>query len=286
METINEKSKNPLLNYTRKPEIYITLPSNGHFTVEENMNVSVNGELGVSAMTTSDELILKTPDALLNGEAIVKIIKSCVPDVVDVYNLIAPDVDAILVAIRYASYGDGMDFVANCPVCETEKHFSISLTEVLSKIQTLESEYVVELSNKMKVSIMPYTFKSMIKEGLMAYNEAQILKVVLNEDLTDPETTKQYQESFNKMAELVVELAAECVVGLWDPDGNYIDATTDQIHEWLQNIPRADADKIQSKINEINAIGVYKKAALECENESCKHKWEADISFDASNFFG
>lgn len=277
--------QNPLMQFTRKPVIYISLPSNGHFTSPNDFELSVNNELGISSMTTSDELLLKTPDALLNGEAIEKIIQSCAPGVKNVRNLPSPDIDAILVGIRMASYGDNMEFKASCPKCDAPKEFAISLTDALARIEQLEKEYIVELSNKIKVSLKPHTYESRIKQGLMTYNEAQIIKVILNEDLADPETGKQYQESFNRLAKLIVELTSDCIDTLWDPEGNYLDVTSEQILEWLKNIPRGDADLLQQKVNEMNEIGVYRKVNIKCNNEECGHEWETEVDFDASHFF-
>ena len=108
---------------------------------------------------------------------------------------------------------------------------------------------------------------------------------ILNDDLENPEKAKEYQKSFNRIAELLVELTADSVVAIWDPEGNFIDATPAQILEWIKNVPRKDSEALQAKIAEINATGVYKKVGLVCDNEECKHEWEADVSFDASDFF-
>lgn len=283
--TIEAIPANPLAQYMRKAVIYVSLPSNGNFTKPEDIELSASGEVGVAAMTTADELLLKTPDALLNGDAIVKIVQSCVPAIKNVHDLPTPDIDALLIAIRAASYGDDMDFTANCPKCDTPKTFAISLSESLARIEHLEPEYIVELSNNMKVSVKPHTYKSNIKQGLMTYNESQLMNVIINEDLDTPENAQQYQESINKMAELLVELTADSILAIWDPEGNFIDANKEQILEWVKNIPRKDAELIQAKIAEINLIGVYRKVALKCDNEECGHEWEADVTFDASNFF-
>jgi len=277
--------QNPLMQFARKPEIYITLPSNGNFTNPNDFDLSINNELGISSMTTSDELLLKTPDALLNGESLEKIIKSCAPGIKYVRNLPTPDIDAILVGIRMASYGDNMDFSANCPECETLKEFGISLTDALTRIEHLKKEYIVTLSNNVKISLKPYTYESNIKQGLMAYNESLLMKAILNDDLEDPEIEKQYQESFNNMAKLLIELSADSILKIWDPEGNYMDVDSKQIHEWIKNISRGDADLIQKKVNEINDTGVYKKIMLKCDNEECGHEWETEISFDAAHFF-
>ena len=73
----------------------------------------------------------------------------------------------------------------------------------------------------MKISLKPHTYESSVKQGLMAYNESQIIKVILTEDLEDPETNKQYQESFNRLAELLVELTADSIISFLRLISNY-----------------------------------------------------------------
>ena len=91
----NIQSQNPLSAYFRAPKLYTTIPSGGRFYSEGIMTVPDNGELAVFPMTTKDELMLKNPDALLNGDAVIKVIKSCVPDVMDTRNLPVCDVDIL-----------------------------------------------------------------------------------------------------------------------------------------------------------------------------------------------
>ena len=77
--TVNTPPANPLSGYYRQPKIYIRLPSGGEYYPEGALDVSENGDYPVFAMTAKDELMLKTPDALLSGESTVEVIKSCVP---------------------------------------------------------------------------------------------------------------------------------------------------------------------------------------------------------------
>ena len=66
--------QNPLRKYFRQPKVYITLPSRGKYYAEGVLDMPSTNELPVFAMTAKDELIIKTPDALLNGQATVEII--------------------------------------------------------------------------------------------------------------------------------------------------------------------------------------------------------------------
>ena len=61
---------NPLQKYFRQPKIYINLPSQGMFNTVGSIE-NATGQLPIMSMTGMDELLLKTPDALMNGDATV-----------------------------------------------------------------------------------------------------------------------------------------------------------------------------------------------------------------------
>ena len=48
-------------------------------------------ELPVSPMTAMDEIKFKTPDALMNGQGVVDVIQSCIPDIKNIPILIRID---------------------------------------------------------------------------------------------------------------------------------------------------------------------------------------------------
>ena len=80
MDSIEQKPRvNPLTSLMRQPKIYIKLPSNGRFWAPGSLDTPPNGEYAVYSMTARDEMMLKTPDSLLNGQAIVDVIEHCVP---------------------------------------------------------------------------------------------------------------------------------------------------------------------------------------------------------------
>ena len=74
-------SNNPLQNFMRQPKLYITLPSNGMYWPKGSLEVTETGEFPVYSMTAKDELTLKVPDALLNGQGIVDVIQHCIPNI-------------------------------------------------------------------------------------------------------------------------------------------------------------------------------------------------------------
>ena len=117
-----EENSNPLKKYFRQPSIYVTLPSGANYAPEV-LEPSKSGEIGVMPMTAKDEIRFKTPDALMNGEGVVQVIQSCVPQIKDAWNIKSYDLDTILIAIRIATYGETMDINFTVPGAkETVSH--------------------------------------------------------------------------------------------------------------------------------------------------------------------
>lgn len=282
---MTDLNPNPLQKYMRHPELYIKVPSNGYFNDENTYPFSVNNEIGIAPMTTQDELLLKTPDALLNGESIAKLIESCVPGIKNVRNLPISDISVILLGIRMSSYGHEMEYQTTCPECNNENYFSANLEHVLASMNLLEESYIVSLTDKLSVSVRPHTYESSIKQILFSFNETKLFEMFTEEELSEEELSEKYVESFKKMASLTVEITADSVIAVLDENGIPVNATRDQIFDWVANISRKDAKLIQNKIEEINKIGIDEKAEVICGNEECKHKWTTQIGFDPANFF-
>ena len=104
------EQQNPLAKFFRQPAIFIKLPSRGKWWDEGALENTENGELPVYSMTTKDEVLLKTPDALLNGQGVVDVIQSCIPNIKNAWKMPSVDVDTVLIAIRIATFGNKMSF--------------------------------------------------------------------------------------------------------------------------------------------------------------------------------
>ena len=121
---------NPLASFMRQPKIYIRLPSNGDYWPTGSINVSETGEYPVYSMTAKDELMLKVPDAVMSGQAVVDVIQHCIPNIKNAWQMPSIDLDVALIAIRLATYGEKM-------------------TTPISFDEDIEMEYTVDLRNVM-----------------------------------------------------------------------------------------------------------------------------------------
>ena len=291
-EKVTTKAKtetNPLLSYTRRETVFVKLPSQGNFYNSEDLALTPSGEIGVRSMTAADEITLNSPEALLNNNAISTIIMSCCPAVKNADNLLAPDIDTLLIAIRKASYGDNMEISTMCPnsECGKENSFEIPLDNSLGNITLLENSYKIELSeacDNMIAYIKPYNMSDVIKDALLKYNETLALQRILNKNMDDLKQQKEYRKHINKIADLNIELLSNNIIKITDHKNQEIESSKKNIAEWISSLPAKDAKLLQSKITEINNIGVDKKFHATCQY--CEHEWETNVEFNPSNFFG
>ena len=128
------ENMNPLEKYYRQPAIYIKLPSKGKYYPAEVFTPTETGEIPVLPMTAKDELAFKTPDAMINGQATVDVIKSCVPNLKDPWKMVNYDTDVVLLAIRIATYGENMDIGFRVPVANDEQSHTLILPELLEQL--------------------------------------------------------------------------------------------------------------------------------------------------------
>ena len=271
---------NPLSTYFRQPKVYVKLPSQGRFYPEGALDVSETGDYPVYSMTAKDELMFKTPDALLNGQATVEIIKSCAPAITNPWAMPSIDLDAVLIAIRIATYGEEMEIRTTCPSCNNVDHFNMDLVAYLNSISGFEYNSTIEIDNLI-VHVRPYSYKEVTKMSIKALEQEKIFNIVNNPDLSDEEKLEQFGESFVRLTDLTVDIISGCVEKIQTPDAE----VTDQrwIDEFIKNAPKEVFEKVNERINEVKKALELKIHNLTCS--SCGHTYDTAITVDQSNFF-
>lgn len=113
---------NPLMDFARKVECSIKLPSNGGWYEDDNITYNQLGEVDIKPMLPNDEIMLLNPETLVTGESIISLIKSCCPGIKRPEDLYYPDINAILLGIKKATYGDKYQQEYICPQCWSKKN--------------------------------------------------------------------------------------------------------------------------------------------------------------------
>ena len=112
-------------------------------------------------MTAKDEIRFKTPDALMNGQGVVDVIESCVPDINDAWQIKSYDLDTILIAIRIATYGETMEINFNVPGANENVSHTINLPSILDQIRVntkVDTEFT--LKDGLKIKMRPLTYRT------------------------------------------------------------------------------------------------------------------------------
>jgi hypothetical protein len=273
---------NPLKQYFRQFKLYIKLPGGTAYYAPDAINFTDSGEIGIMAMTGKDELILKNPDALLNGEALVEIIKSCAPAIKDPRILLTNDVDAIITAIRYATYNDSLETEIMCDKCSHQNLFKLDLQYALDNMSYLDEEYVVNLESGISIFVKPYGFPELLRGLRAQFEQNKLKRAIESETISDEDRMKLFSDAFSEMSKITYDLICNSIVKVVDEGNNINVDNKDDIREFLQNIDKKSVDKISDLIKEINQIGIKRVFMATCEK--CSNKWENEIDFNPVNF--
>ena len=278
--------QNPLRKYFRQPKVYITLPSKGKFYPKESIDIPENQEFPVFAMTAKDELTMKTPDALLNGAATVEVIKSCVPNIKNPWDMPSIDLDAILIAIRIATYGEKMEITTKVPNTGDERSFDIDLRQLLNKLVT--KDYNSNFSmNDMDIITRPMTYKEFTNASLKTFEEQRIFALVNDEKIPDQEKLAKFNESFQKLTNLTINSLSSSIVSV--TIGDTVVTNTVHIQEFIQNADKEFYQEVLKHIETQRDLFALEPLKITSTDEDIANgvpkNYEVAITFDQSNFF-
>jgi hypothetical protein len=275
------ETENPLVGYFRKPEIYIELPSAGQYYPPGTIDLSPTGEVGIFPMTARDELVMKTPDALLNGSSTVEVIRSCVPAIKDPWVIPSVDLDAILVGIRIATYGDEMGVTSTCPNCSINNEFEINLGQLIDQLDHWHFETKLEVDD-LVLHFKPLNYKEMNTESLRQFEENKIMRIVNDGDLSDEQKQEAFNDAFLKLTVHTVDLIGKTIYQVDSPNGST--DNRQHIEEFVRNASSKIFKSIQDHLDQQRINNSFSSMKGKCTE--CEHEYEAPITFDNSNFFG
>lgn len=274
--------QNPLKGFFRQFKLYMKLPSGTSYYPEGTLEFTDLGEIGIMPMTGKDELILKNPDALLNGQALIEVISSCVPAVKNPRMLLANDIDAIITAIRYATFNDKLETEITCPNCGHENLFKLDLQYALDNMSYLDPEYVVNLDSGVSVFVKPYGFPELLRGLHAQFEQSKISRAIESETISEEQRMKMFTTAFTQLSIVTYDLMLNSVVKVVNEQAGVNVTEKEFIKEFLQNIDKKQVDQISDMIKMINQIGIKKLFTAKCDK--CEHEWESEIDFNPVNF--
>lgn len=269
------KRVNPLLERLNKlPGTTIRLPSRGLFYTNEELDSECkDGEVQISPMTTTDELMMRSIDMLFQGTAIETVIHRCLPQIKKPMQLLVGDVDYILTQLRKISYGTHIPVNYECECAKTEEeqkkrteagdneylvpvdHFITHTKELTTK--DFNKRFKVDLKNGQHVTLQPIRFADFVKI----------------QHMEDPNQMKDIEDIKEYVATNFSSITAS------------VDEITDKedIKEWYKVLPRLESERIKNKLTSMGDWGIEFKYSITCK--SCKEKKELKTQLNPMYFF-
>lgn len=279
---------NPLKRYYRQPQISIQLPSKQKYYPETVVQKTTTGEHPVLPMTAMDELSFRTPDSMMSGQASVDVIRSCIPTILDPWQLVNYDIDTVLIAIRIASYGETMDVTSSVPVTNESMTHTINLPQVLDNIRREEITDTCVLKDGLTIQSSPLTYRQITQSQLKTFEQQKIYSQVSQSEMTAEEKTKRFIDGYKILSELNMELLLGNIERIQLPTGELV---TDK-HHIKQFIENADAKlikELETKLASIRQQGGMKPIKVKATDEQIKAgapvNYDVPVTFDNANFF-
>ena len=280
---------NPLEKYYRQPAIYIKLPSRGKYYTKEVYTPTETGEIPVLPMTAKDELAFKTPDAMINGQATVDVIKSCVPNLKDPWKMVNYDTDVVLLAIRIATYGENMDIGFRVPVANDEQSHTLILPELLEQLGRIEIEDETTTSKGFKIQIQPLDYKTLTKIQIARFEQQKMYGTIDSSSMTEEEKQSAFGKSFATLNMVNFSLLVDSIKAITTPGGDTV-VDRAQIIEFCNKTDSKTINEIQDKLSELRLQAQMAPLKIKSTEEQIKKgapaSFEVPVTFDNSNFFG
>ena len=280
---------NPLEKYYRQPAIYIKLPSKGKYYPAEVFTPTETGEIPVLPMTAKDELAFKTPDAMINGQATVDVIKSCVPNLKDPWKMVNYDTDVVLLAIRIATYGENMDIGFRVPVVNDEQSHTLVLPELLEQLGRIEIQDETTTSKGFKIQIQPLDYKTLTKIQIARFEQQKMYGTIDSSSMTEGEKQSAFGKSFATLNMVNFSLLVDSIKSITTPGGDTV-VDRAQIIEFCNKTDSKTINEIQDKLSELRLQAQMAPLKIKSTEEQIKKgapaSFEVPMTFDNSNFFG
>jgi hypothetical protein len=271
---------NPLRHFFRQPAIYLQLPSGGEHWPPGAIDMPPNKELPVLPMTAIDEITYRTPDALFNGQAVVSVIQSCVPHIKDAWKIPTTDINAILVAIRIASYGNELEISSTCPKCNELGDYNLDLRNVLDQIKTPDYQKSINHSD-LEIFFRPIDYSEQHTANHEQWQEQRLIQMIPGSDLPDDEKIAKLNEALQKLTKLTINALKHSIACIKTPQA--LVTETEFISEFLNNCDRNLFNKIRDHVIVLREGTDFKPMHLTCH--SCKHEYNQSLTLDMASFF-
>jgi hypothetical protein len=232
--------------------------------------------------------MLKVPDAVMNGQAIVEVLQHCMPNIKNAWMIPQIDLDVILIAIRLATYGEKM----TTPITfgdDEELEYTVDLRNVMDELQSqITWNPIVPINENLTVFVRPMNYKQISENALKTFETQKIMQIANNDSLDEETKLSAFKESFNKLTEVTIGMVQSGIYRIDSSEGSTENIAF--IKEFVDNVDKDIFNSIQihlEKLKEINSIKPLRVAVTdEMRQKGFQGEFaEVPLVFDPATFF-
>ena len=279
--------QNPLAAFMRQPKIYIRLPSNGEFWPAGSLDVTDSGEYPVYSMTAQDELMLKIPDALMNGQSVVDVIQHCMPNIKNAWNTPSIDMEMILIAIRLATYGEKL--TTPVTIGDIEMEYQVDLRSVMDSLtRDISWDPYIQINQDITVYVRPINYKQVTQLAIQNFETQKIMQIANDDKMSDDDKVKLFKESFNKLTGVTIGMIAASIYRVDSTNGST--ENPQYITDFINNADKEIFNKVQEHLERLREQNTLKPVQVPVTEEMrakgiTGETIEVPLTFDAAAFF-
>lgn len=282
---------NPLQKFYRKVKFSITLPSRGKWYPKGTLS-SNDGTLEIYAMTAADDTRFKTNEVLVSPIATYDLIKSCAPQITDPENMPTVDLDAVILSIRRASYGNNMNFIVPVPNTTLTQPVNLDIEKLIHDIPNIselwdEDLIIKDESLEIVIRLAPLPLRSLFATTKQLFKQQHIAEKISKNESSNDEKIEEIDQQLKTLSTINVNVVAESIKNI--KCGDYVTDKPSEIRQFINQIDLAYFHAIKNHIEEQKKKTAFNKIRIEATQEQiaagAPSTWEADIEFNLTNFF-
>ena len=206
-----------------------TLPSEGKI-YDASHPFHMRDKIELKYLTAKEEDILTSPQLLRSGQAVNKVVESCVLEKVDIGSLLVGDRNAILLALRVSGYGAEYKVTMTSEVTGQQYEHEFDLNEC--QLKMLDAKPSMEGANLFDYTL-PQTGQQ-VSFSLMTVNDEIVLQKELDRLSKALKVDKNVTTRFQKQIKSVGE----------NTDGMFVKS-------FVENMPVRDSRALREYMNDI-----------------------------------
>jgi hypothetical protein len=189
--------------------------------------------------------------------------------------------------MRMTSYGDDMslDVKHGCEASEGQsQHVVVGLGSILGTLKEIpEAIGSVTLSTGVRVQVKPYTLEAQSRLLRVQFSTMRQLQAVDADDRVSVDQKANIaNQGYNSLVALSQDMLSQSIISVTLPDDTEV-TNQEHIAEWVKNLDRASADRLDQQVKEFSSYGITKTLKIKCDH--CGEEYTSDMLFDPTSFF-